>query len=204
MAEKVPSINLLPQKGDSFLTQFLNWTLSIGRLLIILTEIVAMATFLYRFTLDMQIVDLNDKIKGESFIVENFESGESNFRDLQDRLTDIKRYDSIGSNTTNTFSDITKMGQGQVTFKNLTVDTDSAKIEAQAPTSAALSSFVAALRNYAGITAVSVDKVENDTSTSMVGVSITAKLKPAAFDTADQLTENQNSQNTAAPVLNSQ
>jgi hypothetical protein len=201
MAENAPSINLLPKKGESFLTQFLNWTLSIGRLLIILTEIVALATFLYRFTLDMQIVDLNDKIKGESFIVENFEKGESNFRDLQDRLAQIDRYDKIGSNTTTIFRDITQMGRGQVTFKNLTVDTDSAKIDVQAPTSAALSRFVQALKANPAITAVNIDKVENNTSTSLVGVSITVMLKPAAFDKPDTQTFNTNG---VAPILNSQ
>ena len=63
MAEQVPTINLLPNQGENLTTKFFNWALSIGRLLIILTEMVALATFLYRFGLDAQIVDLHDKIK---------------------------------------------------------------------------------------------------------------------------------------------
>jgi hypothetical protein len=181
MAETVPSINLLPQKGESFLTQFFNWTLSIGRLLIILTEMVALGTFLYRFTLDMQIVDLHDKIKGQSLIVSSFKSSEDTYRNLQDRLLLIKNYDSIGSNTSSIFSDITQFGQGKVTFLNLTVDSENAKIEAQAPSSASISQFVEQLKNYPSITSVSVDKVENSTSRALISVSITATLKPAPF-----------------------
>ena len=188
MAETVPSINLLPQKGESFLTQFFNWTLSIGRLLIILTEMVALGTFLYRFTLDMQIVDLHDKIKGQSLIVGSFKSSEDTYRNLQDRLVLIKNYDSIGSNTSTIFRDITNFGQGKVTFLNLTVDSDTAKIEAQAPSSSSISQFVDLLKNYPSITSVSVDKVENSSSRATISVSITANLKPAPFAKPDTQT----------------
>jgi len=190
MAENAPSINLLPHKGDSFVTQFLNWTLTIGRLLIILVEILALGTFLYRFTLDRQIVDLHDKIKSQSFIVANFQKSETDFRNLQERLLFIKRYNGISTTTTNIFSEITAMGQGYVTFRNITVAADTVRIESQAPSPAALSQFVAALRKHHSITSVIVDKVENSTSTSLISVSITAALKPAAFEQPEKQTIN--------------
>ncbi|MBA3723616.1 MAG: hypothetical protein H0W89_01845 [Candidatus Levybacteria bacterium] len=187
MAERtVPTINLLPQKGESFVTQLLNWTLSVGRLLIILVEMVALGTFLMRFDLDMKIVDLHDKIEAQSFIVANFQKSEENFRDIQDRLALVERYDAIGTTTTNIFSDITKLGQGKVTFKNLTIEPENAKIEMQASSTEILSQFVAALRAHPSVTGVIVDKVENSTSTSRINVSITASLKQSAFDKTDQ------------------
>ena len=193
MAEKVTSINLLPQKGESFFNQFLNWTLTIGRLLIIITEMVALGTFLYRFTLDMEIVDLHDKIKGENFIALNFKSSEENFRDIQARLDAVRHYGSLGATTTGIFTDITKLGQGKVTFKDLIVSTDNAKIVAQAPSATVLSQFTESLRKYPAITDVSVDRVETSTSNAQVTVSITATLKSAAFAKPDtQGTSNQN------------
>lgn len=181
MAEKVPTINLLPNSGDSFLTQFFNWALTIGRLLIIITEMVALGTFIYRFGLDMQIVDLHDKIKAESFIVDNFKDQETTFRDIQDRLATIKRYTSVGTTTTSIFTDITKMGQGKVTFKDLNITTNSAKIEITAPSASSLSQFVDQLKNYPSVTDVSIDKVENNTTSAQIIMNITATLKPAAF-----------------------
>lgn len=178
----VPSINLLPQKGESFVTQFLNWTLTIGRLLIIIVEMLALGTFIYRFDLDMKIVDLHDKIEAQSFIVANFQKSEESFRDVQDRLTLVKRYEEIGNTTTSIFSDIAKIGEGKVTFKNLTVETEAAKIEAQAPSTTTLTAFVNELKKHPAITGVIIDKVENSTSTSLIGISITATLKPAAFE----------------------
>src|SRR4029078_3722140 len=96
MAENKPSINLLPRKGEGFLTQFLNWAVNIGRLLIIITETVALATFLYRFNLDMKIVDLPHDIKQKSFIVKNSKVYEESFRNLQERLALAKKYDADG------------------------------------------------------------------------------------------------------------
>lgn len=183
MAENtVPSINLLPQKGESFVTQFLNWTLTIGRLLIILVEIVALGTFLYRFDLDMKIVDLHDKIKGQSTIVAAFENNEKNFRDIQDRLALVKRYDEIGATTATIFKDVTTLGQGKITFRNLTVSAENIKIEAQAPSSAVLSQFVSSLKTHPSVTSVIVDKVDNSTVNSLVTVTLTATLKESAFE----------------------
>ncbi len=200
MAENSTSINLLPQKGESFLTQFLNWTLSIGRLLIIITEMVALGTFLYRFDLDMKIVDLHDKIKGQSAIVTAFQNSEDSFRNLHERLELIKRYDSIGSTTTGIFKDITSIGRGKITFRNLTVAPENAKIEAQAPSSADLSQFVAALRNHPSVTSVVVNKVENSTTSSLITVSITASLRPTAFEQSEQKSLSPG----VVPILNNQ
>ena len=181
MAEKIQTINLLPNSGEGLLTQFLNWALTIGRLLIILTEMVALGTFIYRFGLDMQIVDLHDKIKAESFIVANFKDAETSFRDIQDRLASIKKYTAVGGTTAGIFTDIAKKGQGKVTFKDLTVTTKEAKMQAASSSESGLSQFITALKNDPSIISVTIDKVENDTSSAQIVVSITATLKPAAF-----------------------
>lgn len=191
MAEKIVSINLLPHKSDSFVNQFLNWTLTIGRLLIILTEMVALGTFLYRFTLDMEIVDLHDKINSENFIAISFKDSEKKFRDIQERLATIKRYGSIGNTTTGIFIDITNLGKGKVTFKDLLVATDNAKIEVEAPSAALLTEFTNALRNYPAVTAVSIDRVQTSPANAKVTVSITATLKPEAFALPEQQAQKQ-------------
>lgn len=182
MAEKVPTINLMPHTGNNFASQFFNWALTIGRLLIILTEMVALGTFIYRFGLDQQIVNLHDKIKAESSIVNGFKTAEITFRDIQDRLTTIKRYTSVGMTTTNIFTDMVKMGQGRITFKDLTVNTQSAKIVVIANNPASLTDFVTVLKKYPSVTSVSIDKVENDTTSAQIIVSITAGLKNVAFE----------------------
>lgn len=202
MAEQVPTINLLPNQGESFTTKFFNWALSIGRLLIILTEMVALATFLYRFGLDAQIVDLHDKITEESYVVANFHTAETTFRDLQDRLAVIKRYGAIGQTTTGIFSQITQMGLGKVTFKDITVTTQSAKIEVESPSSSTLSQFVDSLKNDPSVTSVSIDKVQDNASEAQIIVDITATLTPVAFAQTEQTSGSQNNVNQSVINLN--
>jgi hypothetical protein len=172
-----PSINLLPNKGEGFLNQFLNWAVNIGRLLIIITETVALATFLYRFDLDMKIVDLHDEIKQKSFIVKSFQTYEDSFRNLQERLSLAKDYDKQGPKNLKIFTDITELGRGKVTFNNLSVSTETVRIEAYAPSATALSQFTNALKIYPGIASVSIDNVENSATNARIVVSITALMQ---------------------------
>lgn len=170
------SINLLPGKEGGFVTQFLNWSLTIGRLLIILVETLALGTFLYRFNLDMKIIDLHDQIKAENFIVSNFAQQEEEFRNLQARLSMAKVYGETNPTVT-IFRDVTEMGRGKVTFKNILVTLESVRIEAEAPTSDLLAQFTDTLQAYPKIEEVTVDKVENKTSTASISITISAKLQ---------------------------
>jgi len=181
MAKDMHAINLLPNKGGGLIAQFLEWALNIGRLLIILTEILALGTFIYRFSLDMKIVDLHDHIKAQSFIVKNFSNNETTYRNLQSRLLITKQYDSIGTRTPNLFKDIIEMGRGHLTFKSILIGADSAKIEAQAPSSAALTAFVNSLKKHDLIQGVSIEKVENKTSSALITIGVTATLKPSGI-----------------------
>lgn len=177
MAKSMHTINLLPKKGNSLADQFINWALNIGRLLIILTETLALTVFIYRFSLDMKIVDLRDEIKQESAIVAQFKEPEATYRDLQTRLALSKEHGDDAGKTQNAFKDIIELGRGRITFNNLTVARESVKIEAQAPNTAFLSTFANSLKNYPGITSVSIDGVENKTSSALIQVNITAKLR---------------------------
>jgi hypothetical protein len=189
MAKSTRAINLLPGDEQSLLTQFLNWALTIGRLLIILTETVALATFLYRFGLDRQLVDLHDQIKQEGFIVQNFKQYEALYRSLQHRLELAGTYDTQSGMAPTTFRDIIEMGRGLVTFKTVLVSHDVIKVEAQARSVNGLSTFVNNLKQSPNISAVSVDKVENKTSDAMITIAVSATLKnvpPAAQAEATQ------------------
>lgn len=177
MAEIIPSINLLPKKSGGFIAQFFEWALAIGRLLIILTETLALATFLYRFSLDMRIVDLNDKIKVETLIVKNFSKSEEAFRNLQDKLALAKEYGTTSANAPILFNDIAELGRGRITFRELLVSTDSVKIEAEARSSAPLSLFVNDLKKHPAIESVTIEKVDNNTSSARIIVSINASIR---------------------------
>lgn len=187
MAENIHSINLLPNKRGGLVDQFLSWALSIGRLLIILTETLALSVFLYRFSIDMRIVDLHDLIKNQRAIVEQFKSVEDTSRNLHTRLALAKEQEEDTSSATTVFSDIIEMGRGKITFRNLVVSESSVKIEAQSQSSGLLNSFISALKTYPEVEKVSIDSVENKTSSAVIIMSITAQLKSAQSEAKNDM-----------------
>ena len=177
MAEKKRKINLLPNKGDKLINQFLSWALSVGRLLVIITETLALSVFIFRFSLDVKIIDLHDKIKNESQIIEGFQEGETTFRDLQTRLASAKTYDTTADKSLKILKDIIDMGRNRVTFKNISVTNTDIELEVQSSSATKLSSFTRALKNYPEVKTLSVERVENQTSNALVNISIHADLK---------------------------
>jgi hypothetical protein len=180
MAEKTHKkrvINLLPNKGDTVLNQFLSWSLSVGRLLVIITETLALSVFIYRFSLDMRIVDLHDKIKTESIIVQNFKDGEIIYRSLQAKLNNARHYDIIDDRPVTTLKDIIELGRNKITFTNIVATRDSVDIDVQARSADSLALFTQALKSYPQVQDVLINRVESKTSNGVVTVGITVKLK---------------------------
>jgi hypothetical protein len=182
MAENIHAINLLPNKGGSLMDQFLAWALTVGRLLIILTETLALGTFLYRFSIDMRIIDLRDLIKNQSIIVANFKNTEETARDLQARLAFAQTYIAETDTAPSIFSDIIEMGRGKVTFRNLSISNASVKIAIQAPSAGLLNGFINQLKTHPAVTSVNISSVENMTSSAVVRMDITAGLNQASTD----------------------
>jgi len=180
MAEKTQKkriINLLPNRDDTLLNQFLSWSLSVGRLLVIITETLALSVFLYRFSLDMKIVDLHDKIKTERIIVNNFKDGEVIYRNLQSTLATARQYESDDDHVVTVVKDVIGLGKNKITFINVTATQDAVDIQAQAQSAGLLSLFTQALKSYPEVTGITINRVESKTSSSVVIVSITAQLR---------------------------
>ena len=174
------SINFLRQKDKGFFDKFLAWALSVGRVIIVLTETVALAAFLYRFSLDQQIIDLHGTIKSKQNIVAAFNrSGKYNektFRNLHDRINAAKNLSSKSSQSLSLLSDILSLTAG-TTVNDLTLSQDSIKIDMSISSVGQLQSLVQNLQKNAHVSSVSIDKIENRTSQGLIRVQITAQLK---------------------------
>ena len=176
------SINLIPNKNGGLVDQFLSWALTIGRLLIILVETLALSVFLYRFSIDRKIIDLNDAIKNQSLYVGQFNNTEVTSRNLHARLALAKEKEAETDITTLLFSQIIEMGRGQVSFKNLIVTEKSIKIVIQAQQSNRLNSFITKLKTHPEVHSVSIDSIENKISNATIIANITVALKRAVIE----------------------
>lgn len=171
------TINLAKGKNKNLLDRFLKWALTIGRLIVMLTEIIALSTFLYRFSLDRQLVDLHDKISAKQGMIKLLKSSEEKYRNLQGRLAMASSLSAAGFKTTQIFNDLLSFGTADFIFTNLTISKDSLKIEAKVHSAKTLSNFIKTLKAYPKISSVSLDRIENKTSSATILVAITAVLK---------------------------
>lgn len=170
------SINLV-QKDIPFLDKFVAWALTIGRFLVIITEIVALSAFIYRFSLDRELIDLHSKIKQQQLIVNYFKSNEYLYRDLQDRLALSSTFSKAGNNTIQIFKDIAKFASKDVILNNFGLYRDRIVISANASSTSSLTSFTNSLKSYKQIQSVSIDSIENKITSGLIVVHITAFLK---------------------------
>lgn len=177
MDKQLHNINLLKKQGDSPLDTILHFAVTGGRFIVLLTEMIALMAFLYRFTLDRQIIDLNDEIKANQAIVAQYEPLELDYRNLQDRIQTIKTLDQEAPIMPNLFTQIMSKGEGIVTFTSLLISSDSIRVEADTSSVASLNTFVMALRSDPLIKEVSIDRIDNRTSNALITVAISAELK---------------------------
>lgn len=173
----LPHINLFKKRNKHFVDNFIQWALTIGRLLVIVTETVALSAFLYRFSLDRELVDLHDEVEQKQAIVKLLKNNEEKYRNFQERLANIKDLAASGIKTTKLFTDIVSLAPNNLILNNVTLSQNTVKIDANAQSVIALTTFIKQLKNYPSIQAVSLDKIENKTLSATIAVSITAHLQ---------------------------
>lgn len=171
------NINLV-KKRVSFTDKFLSWALSAGRVVIVLTEIIALSAFAYRFFLDRQLIDLHTKIKQEQAIISFSKESEDKYRNIQDRLTIAKRFSQLGTDEVKVLSDVLSFVPNGVIISNLTTSDTVVKITANFNQISELRTFVDSLKSYQNTSNVNISKIENIPSTSLITANITATLKP--------------------------
>lgn len=170
------SIDLVKKKS-SLTDELVRWSLSFGRLLIILVEIVAFSAFIYRFSLDRQLVDLNDKIKQERAILTATKERETIYRSLQERIATVKRSSTTGNLNNKLLNDIVSFTPPEITYNTFSASDGKLNLEINVTSIPALTEFVKSLQSYPQIISVAITGIDNSSGDNSVKVTINAKLK---------------------------
>ena len=170
------SINLIKSRVN-ILDELLKWALTVGRLLVIITELIAFSTFIYRFSLDRKLIDLHTKIKQEQAIVGNVKDREALYRNLQERISVISTITEKGNKSVKILNDVTKLTPTEITFNSFVIENNQISIDSSVQSISSLSKFIALLRDYPQASSVTINKIDNQSLTSAINVLITVKLK---------------------------
>ena len=185
MLNRSPSINLIKSTQVDFFAEFINWTVTIGRLLVIITELIALSAFLYRFSLDRQLIDLRSQIKQKQVIIASQKDNEVKYRDLQDRLSLASNFSLLSEERVKTLKDILGLTPQNMKLKNLSLTKDVLNITANAQGISSLTIFVNSLKKYPNIDTLSLDSIENKPSTNLAVVNISGTLKKSKYENVE-------------------
>ena len=176
MPESSPSINLIKNKQIPFFDKFMDWALTVGRLIVILTEIVAVLAFVYRFSLDERLIDLHSSIKQKQTLVSLLKADEDKYRNLQDRIALASTLSEKNAKTNKIVLNIIELIPGGVKINNLIFNKDRITISADTSSVSSLTDFINFLKDYPSIKSVSIDNIENKPSIGL-SVTVTTMLK---------------------------
>lgn len=186
---KTLNINLLKKKGNTTFDTFLHWAITGGRFIVILTETVALASFLYRFTLDRQLVDLRDQIESKAAIVSSLKTQEDSYRSVQNRIKDAKEITTTSQKPAELLNTLVEVARGKVVFQSLTIGDNKIHMDITTNSGTLLDSFIATLRLNDQLENVSIDRIENRTTTAVIAVSISAQVKGGSKTTQEQVAQ---------------
>lgn len=160
------SINLLPRDAfeSSTLGIILEWSLVFGKWAVILTQLVVMGAFLYRFTLDRTLTDLRKSIAKNVAVVKSYDQVERDFVLAQKQVNQVKI--AIGSQETmlKTLAKVQKITPSEVWYDRLNFSPEGISLTAFAATIPGFGKFLTAVQNDPQFNGVRIGKIESSSA----------------------------------------
>ncbi|MFA6602382.1 MAG: PilN domain-containing protein [Candidatus Shapirobacteria bacterium] len=126
MPSRRREISLLPssENVNSFFSRALNWTTTVGRVIIIFTEMIVITAFLSRFWLDRKNSDLSEVIRQQKAILSTTTDFQQEFKKLQNQLIAIDTLYSDRQDITPYLAQLTQSIPPEVSITNLSYAPD--------------------------------------------------------------------------------
>jgi Tfp pilus assembly protein PilN len=164
MAARKTTIELLPQEEwekRSF-GKILKWILTVGRHIVIITELVVILAFLARFKLDRDLTDLNEEIKQKQAIITSASTFEKNYRFLQKRLSTIGGLRKNQLETDKILAEIASLLPFDVTLSDFTVTGQQMALSATALSDSGLATFISNLKSSNRFTNLTISQLTSE------------------------------------------
>lgn len=156
-------INLAPKDPffETALGKILKWALSVGRYIVIFTEIVVIMSFVSRFTLDRQITDLNTSINQKQSVIESFGDLEMNVRTAQRLVEEYKQVEQ-SSEILTTFPALTQVTPPGISLRQLIIRSNQISVTGTTFSQDTLNTLINNITVSPFFTDVEVTKIETD------------------------------------------
>lgn len=160
------SINLLPR--DAFETSLpgviLEWALVFGKWAVIVTQLVVMGAFLWRFSLDRRLADLRKSIAADTAIVKSYSQIEQDFTLAQKQVTQVKLATAQEQQILKLINEMGKITPDEVWYDHVTIMPSTVAITAYSASLSGFGQFLTAIQTDPLYTGVKVGKIESSTT----------------------------------------
>lgn len=155
-------INLVPKDEfeNSLVGKILRWSLSTGRMIVILTEFVVILAFLSRFKLDRDLNDINEVITQKQAIVGSFSDIEMQMRDIQTRMKILKTIQTTSVNSQKSFTTLINLTPRDVFYDTIEFNRDSWRFTGLAGSETSFASLLDQLENLKIFAKIQVGDVQ--------------------------------------------
>lgn len=148
MSAAKKKVNLLLRESFEYTTlgKVLAWSLSAGRVIVILTELVVIIAFLSRFWLDRTLTDLNEQNASKKKQIEAASKFESDFRQTQQQLAAYQKLISVPAEAAERVAEVTSFLPSGVTLASISMSEDKITLTGNALSEQGLAGFLQALQ----------------------------------------------------------
>lgn len=146
---KEAKINLLNKDDFRFTTvgKASSWALSVGRWIVIVTELIVITAFIARFDYDKKIQELSSAIEQQKVVVEAYQTIEQNFRQTQERISVVDQALSKQQNSNLLLEELGKAIPKDVVISNIIIDNEVLTIQAASLTNEGIAGLEKQLRD---------------------------------------------------------
>lgn len=163
-AAKFGRINLLPKDSFEFsiLGKILKWSLTTGRVLVVLTEFVVILAFGSRFYYDKKLNDLIEVIDQKQAVVDSFAEIETKMRDILARQAIVEKYLKGNLSINGAISQIKKVTPQDISFTEIAIDEKGFSLTGASGSEGGLANLLVGINNIPNVEGVNVGAIDFD------------------------------------------
>lgn len=178
-AHGVSSINLLPKDSFEFsLTgKTIRWIITVGRVLVVLTEFVVLLAFGSRFYFDKKLDDLNEVLVQKQAQIQAYSQVEADFRKILAKQDPIEAYEKNGLGFSEKIDGLTSVLPTGTVLETLSMRDKGLDISGTALSEYSFAQFLSGIKKMKGVATVGLKETSFDQTQGGVkfGIQVTFK-----------------------------
>lgn len=156
------TINLAKTRPQNLDNVLMKWVVNVGRMVILITELIALGALFYRFLIDRQIIDLHDLIKKEQLFVSAQQNQEKEYRSIQNRLSVINEAKKETDLKLKIMNDILQASEdGVFSASNLSINQNIITVDGNTASVFTINNFIEVLKKYPEVNTIGIGEINS-------------------------------------------